>query len=47
MTSVIRINNGAVIDVQEELDGKKPFRRWEMNDIDKRQDSIIDFVEGL
>ena len=45
MTSVIRINNGAVIDVQEELDGKKPFRRWEMNDIDKRQDSIIDFVE--
>ena len=47
MDSIIKIKNGRVVDVDETLEGLKPMRRWETMDVDKRLDSITDYVDGM
>lgn len=47
MTTVINITRGRISEVDETLQGLRPFRKWETIDIDKRLDRYIDFVEGM
>lgn len=47
MDSVIKITDGRVIDVDETLQGLKAFRNWETDDVDKRVDAILDFMDGI
>ena len=45
MDTVIKITDGRVQSVDEMLQGLKQFRRWEFDDLDKRVESMFDFVD--
>ena len=45
METVIKITDGRVQSVDEMLQGLKQFRRWEFDDLDKRIESMFDFVD--